>query len=269
MTTRIVIGNQKGGSGKTTTTANLAAGFAELGKTVLAIDLDPQAQLATLVGLPDEVDPDSLPTISDVLTLDAQKSLAEAIVPSRIAGIDLVVGSFSVTKRTIELQGDAAEAPFVLQGLLSSEALATAGLQYDVILMDTAPRLDIIMDAALTAADYTLPVLAPEGVQVDAILRYHGWVKRIQRRLNPDLALLPVLLNKANVRWASSVTALDALKDMGLEVFDSVIPTYSRIERTHEVGPVLVAAPDSREAGVVRTAMREVIAHIEIAEEKR
>lgn len=274
--TRIVVGNQKGGSGKTTTTANLASVLSEAGYRVLAVDLDPQAQLANMLLAEfeyDEEDRRISPDITSVLApVDSEPStsLAGAILRTPFEGLDVIAGSPALRAAFTPKSPDyyeTLEHHQSISNLFEDSSMQEQGLNYDFIVFDTAPSLDIILDAALQASDFTLPVLAPEAMQVDALMRYIGWVRRVNRT-NPELRILPALVNKAVMKWVASADAAGELPEMGLEVFPTAIPLYSKLTNSARTGPVVFSHPNSKEARVVRAAMLQIIdlvAPVEVA----
>lgn len=265
--TKILIGNQKGGSGKTTTTANLAATLAELGYQVLAFDFDPQAQLAEVLGAVDLLEYHEKtgellsPSIADVLIVGNARqmyTLADAIVETPFEGIDLVPGSLflETTIHAINANSDAGK--IAVRDLFSDESLGKLEKQYDFIVMDSAPKIDNLLTALMKAVDFIVPVLGPESLQVSALSRFAGHVK-VAKQENPGLRLLPAVINKANMQWSKSVTSMGLLRDIEIEVYEHVIPTYAKIEASAEMGPVIGASPNSREAGIVRQVMMQIV----------
>ena len=267
MTTKILIGNQKGGSGKTTTTANLAAALAELGYQVLAFDFDPQAQLAEVLGAADLLEYDeetgdlTSPSIADVLIVGNARqtyTLTDAIVQTAVEGVDLVPGSLylETTIHAINANSDAGK--LAVRNLFSDATLGKVEKQYDFIVIDTAPKIDNLLSALMKAVDFIVPVLGPESLQVSALSRFTGHVELAMPE-NPGLRLLPAVVNKANMQWSKSVKSMDLLREIEIEVYEHVIPTYAKIEASAELGPVIGAAPNSREAAIVRQVMMQIV----------
>lgn len=264
---KILIGNQKGGSGKTTTTANLAAVLAERGYQVLALDLDPQAQLVEVLASVDllEYDEESgevlSPTIADVLVVGpgrASHKLGDAIIHTPIPGIDLLPGSLDLEATINGFAVNYDQGMRALRNLLSEETFAAQGLDYDVVVIDTAPKIDNLLSAALKVVDYVLPVFGPESLQMSALSRFIGQVDLAQQD-NARLQLLPALVNKANLDWAKSGSTQAFLAQADIKVYDDIIPMYRRIEGSSEYGPIVSARPNSREAAIVRQVVMQVV----------
>jgi chromosome partitioning protein len=258
--TRVLVGNQKGGAGKTTTTVNLASALSELGFRVLVLDLDDRRGRI------------SSPNMGRIIvkTLDEadQVSLAEAVIETPYENISVIPGSHELNDAISKIAQHPSRGLYVLRRILSDEALAAENLAFDFIIMDTAPRLDGLLDAALTAADFVLPVLAPEAMQIEAMTPFVGRIDGARGDSNPSVRTLPALINKANLGWTLSRNVGDVLQTLGIEAFPGAIPMYSKIARTTEFGPILLSDGNSREAGVVRGAMRQVIESLMAAEVK-
>lgn len=262
----ISVATQKGGAGKTATVANFAGVLAEAGARVLVVDFDSQTQLAPAVGAQDllEYGPQGELvsfTVADLIRPPARgpaPTLRDTIIHTRFPGLDLLPGSPALD----ELRGSLESSPSgrsELRRVLGESAFSAAGLVYDWVLIDTAPKLDIFMDNALVASDFVVAVLAPEMQQAEPLTRFVGRVGAVKESLRPELELLGVLFNKANYNWAATDKIPAMLSAMGLPVLETVIPMYSRIANSYGFGPVALTAPNSREAAVLRTAAQEIV----------
>lgn len=268
--TVLVVSNQKGGSGKTTIAANLAGALCEAGARVLAVDMDSQAQLAAALGAQDALtySDDGLLeslTIADLLNGAGRgpvPSIADVVIHTPFPGLDLLPASDRLEDARRALESNPALGLGALRRVLAPANLAAAGLEYDWIVVDTAPKLDILLDNSLVAGDFVLAVLAPEMQQAEPLSRFVGRVAGVQETMRPDLKLLGVLFNKANYSWVATNQIPSMLAEMGLPVLDTIIPMYSRLANGYGNGPVTLTAPNSREAGVIRTAAQELMARV-------
>lgn len=258
----VTIGNQKGGSGKTTVTAHLAACLAQAGARVLAIDMDPQAQLAGALGAEGSLEYDSGGALVSLSIADAiapprrgrRPTLDDVTVATPVPGLYLVPGSEILEDCRRALEGDAARGPRVL-----SELLQASSGDYDYVFIDTAPKLDILLDNALAAADYVLAVLAPERQQAEPLTRFIGRVEGAREYLNPHLVLAGVLFNKADYDWAATQQMPAMIAELGLPVMKTVIPKYATVANAYGDGPVVVTKPNHVASGVWRSAAAELV----------
>jgi chromosome partitioning protein len=204
--TTIAVLSQKGGTGKTTTVRTLADVFRRAGVGTLAVDLDPQGNLSDYFDLPPEVEP----TIADVLS--GRAAAGEAIHD------DLIPANLSL-----------AEAELMLGGKMGREltlrrALAQAHDGYELILIDCPPSLGLLTVNALVAADHALVTAEAQYFALQGVEQAMEVIELARDSLNPDLQLLGVLLNLADMRTVHSREALAALKEsFGGLVFDTAI----------------------------------------------
>ena len=204
--TTIAVLSQKGGTGKTTTVRTLADAFRRAGVNTLAVDLDPQGNLSDYFDLP----PDVEPTIADVLS--GRASTVEAIHD------DLIPANLSL-----------AEAELVLGGKLGREltlrrALAQVHGSYELVLIDCPPSLGLLTVNALVAADRALVTAEAQYFALQGVEQAMEVIELARDSLNPDLQLLGVLLNLADMRTVHSREALASLKErFGEQVFDTAI----------------------------------------------
>jgi len=205
-TTTIAVLSQKGGTGKTTTVRTLADVFRRAGVNTLAVDLDPQGNLSDYFDLP----PDVEPTIADVLS--GRASTGEAIHD------DLIPANLSL-----------AEAELMLGGKLGREltlrrALAQVPDRYELILIDCPPSLGLLTVNALVAADRALVTAEAQYFALQGVEQAMEVIELARDSLNPDLQLLGVLLNLADMRTVHSREALASLKErFDEQVFDTAI----------------------------------------------
>ncbi len=224
----IAVLSQKGGTGKTTTVRTLTDVLRRSGVSTLAIDLDPQGNLSDYFDLPTDVEP----TIADVLSgrSDAIEAIHEHIIPANLS---------------------LAEAELMLGGKMGREltlrrALEKAGADYDVILIDCPPSLGLLTVNALVAADYALITAEAQYFALQGVEQAIEVVELARDSLNPQLKLLGVLLNLADMRTVHSREALASLKErFGEQVFDSVIRTsIAYAESAERARSILDHRPD-------------------------
>ncbi|MDP9352705.1 MAG: AAA family ATPase, partial [Chloroflexota bacterium] len=211
----IAISNQKGGVGKTTTTINLGATLAETGKRVLLIDLDPQFNCTSGVG----VDPTEgeRPTIYDVL-LRPKTRITDAVMRTQVEGMDLVPASL-----------DLAAAELQLPQQVAGERVLEAALKeirgcYDEILIDCPPSLGRLTLNALTAADAVLIPIQAGRWALSGTNHLFETIDLVRERLNPNLRVLGILCTMYDARTALSRDILSGLQDaFGPQMFSTVI----------------------------------------------
>jgi chromosome partitioning protein len=224
----IAVLSQKGGTGKTTTVRTLTDVLRRSGLRTLAVDLDPQGNLSDYFDLP----PDVEPTIADVLAgrATASEAIHQDIIPANLS---------------------LAEAELMLGGKMGREltlrkALSKIGGDYDVILIDCPPSLGLLTVNALVAADRALITAEAQYFALQGVEQAIEVVELARDSLNPQLALLGVLLNLADMRTVHSREALVSLRErFGEQVFDSVIRTsIAYAESAERARSILDHRPD-------------------------
>ena len=228
MAQTIAVLSQKGGTGKTTAVRTLADVLRRSGVRTLAIDLDPQGNLSDYFDLPTDVQP----TIADVLS--GHSRATEAI------HAEMIPANLSL-----------AEAELMLGGKMGREltlrrALAKLPGEYDVILIDCPPSLGLLTVNALVAADHALLTAEAQYFALQGVEQAMEVVELARESLNPQLSLLGVLLNLADMRTVHSREALVSLKErFGEQVFDTVIrASIAYAESAERAKSILEHRPD-------------------------
>jgi chromosome partitioning protein len=253
--TRILtVSNQKGGVGKTTTTVNIAAALATVGAKVLVIDLDPQANASTALGVPHTAD---IPSVYDVL-ID-ETPLAEIIQPSpESANLFCAPSTIHLAGADIELVPRVAREHRLKTAV--EDYLASAP-RLDFVLIDCPPSLGLLTINAFTAAHEVLIPIQCEYYALEGLSQLLGSVHMIQKHLNPGLRMSTILLTMydGRTRLAQQV-AEEVRTHFPHEVLHTVIPRSVRVSEAPSFGQTVITY-DGQSAGAV--AYRE--AAIELA----
>jgi chromosome partitioning protein len=251
--TIFAIVNQKGGVGKTTTAVNLGAGLASFGYLILLVDLDPQGNSTTGLGLSKA---GRRPTVYDVLVLGA--GIDSAILRTPIKGLDIVPSDVRLAGAEVEL------VPAIARETKLRSALLSARDGYDAVLVDCPPSLGLLTVNALTAADACLIPLQPEYYALEGLSALTTTIELIRRHLNPTLAIAGVLLTMVDFRTKlSDQVAEEVRRHFGDRVFHTVIPRSVRLAEAPSYGePIIAYAPESRGARAYLDLAREVAARL-------
>ena len=249
----VAVANQKGGVGKTTTTINLAASLCRAGRTVLVIDMDPQANLTSGVGLKGRPAPGG--TVYDVLTAQSPVDVSEFVVPTSVAGLSLVPADRNLTGAELELVG-------LLAGETRLRPLVeSARSRFDYILVDTPPSLGLLTLNALVAVDEVLIPLTCEYFALEGLAELTSTVQRVRASLNPSLEIGGVLLTMADSRTnLGRQVAAEVREFFKDKVFDTVIPRNIRLGEAPSHGlPALVYDAKSRGAAAYVALAEEIL----------
>jgi chromosome partitioning protein len=229
----LVIANQKGGVGKTTTAINLGTALAAVGEKVLLIDSDPQGNASTGLGVGRA---QRKVTLYDVLM--GEQPIASAVVNTALPGLDLIAADPDLSGVELEL-GQQARRSFKLRDAL--EPVRVSG-DYTYVLIDCPPSLNLLTVNAMAAADAVLVPLQCEFFALEGLSQLMRTVELVRGSLNPNLELQGVVLTMYDRRNSlSEQVASDVRAHFGEKVYETVIPRNVRVSEAPSFGkPVLI-----------------------------
>ncbi len=245
----LAVANQKGGVGKTTTTVNLAACFAELGYRVLVVDLDPQANATTGLG----IDPRSIScSMYDVILRDVP--LMECALPTQMDGLLIAPSSLDLAGAEIEL------VPTFNRERKLALALEPMMGDLDFVLIDCPPSLGLLTVNALTAATEVLVPIQCEYYALEGLGQLLRNVELVQRNLNPELEVSTIALVMYDARTKLAAQVVDEVRShFGDKVCRQVVPRSVRLSEAPSFGqPIIVFDSRSRGALAYRELAKEV-----------
>ncbi|MDE2182546.1 MAG: ParA family protein [Alphaproteobacteria bacterium] len=231
----LVVANQKGGVGKTTTAINLGTALAAVGEPTLVIDIDPQGNASTGLGIPRS---EREVSIYDVLM--GQARLAEAIKPTRIPKLAIVPSTVDLSGAELELIGVERRNQRLKEAL--EEYSAHGSSPYSYALIDCPPSLTLLTVNAMVAADAVVVPLQCEFFALEGLTQLLNTIELVRANLNPSLEIQGIVLTMFDRRnKLSDQVAADVRSHMGQKVYNTVIPRNVRISEAPSHGlPALV-----------------------------
>jgi len=250
----IAVANQKGGVGKTTTAVNLSACLAEAGKRVLLIDIDPQGNATSGLGIDRKAVQAS---VYDLLLEDM--SPVQAMVPTVIPGLHLVPANIDLAGAEIEL------VPRISRESRLKRVLDPVKDEFDFVLMDCPPSLGLLTINALTAADSILIPIQCEYYALEGLTLLMDTFRLVREALNPRLEVEGVLLTMFDGRTNLSIQVVDDVKRYFRgKVYRNIITRNVRLSEAPSHGlPITAYDPKSKGAEAYSELAREVIEHVE------
>ena len=250
MTKIIAIINQKGGVGKSTTAINLSAALGEQGKQVLLVDLDPQGNATSGLG----VEKGQLNAcIYDVLLNDVP--IQDAIIPDVCPGLDLVPATINLAGAEVELVSEMARENRL------KDAVGTMRGKYDYIFIDCPPSLGLLTVNALVGADKLIIPIQTEFYALEGVTKLLESMKRVKTRLNPSLDIFGILLTMYDGRTTlSRQVAAEVRNYFGSQVFETIIPRTVKLSEAPSYGmPITQYDPSGKGAAAYSELAKEVV----------
>jgi chromosome partitioning protein len=232
----IAIANQKGGVGKTTTAINLGTALAAIGEHVLIVDLDPQGNASTGLGIERKARRTST---YDVMT--GQSPMRDAVIPTGVPQLPIAPSTMDLSGLELEIGQDKDRA-YRLRAALGDINKGTPAFDFTYVLVDCPPSLNLITVNAMAAADSILVPLQCEFFALEGLSQLLKTVEEVKKTLNPTLSIHGIVLTMYDSRNnLSNQVVADVRQFMGRKVYDTVIPRNVRISEAPSYGkPVLV-----------------------------
>ncbi|RXT08890.1 ParA family protein [Ammoniphilus sp. CFH 90114] len=246
----IAVANQKGGVGKTTTSVNLSACLATLGKKVLLVDIDPQGNATSGIGINKA---DIRYCIYDVLINDIDP--LDAIIPTEVENLFSLPASIQLAGAEIEL------VPTISREVRLKKAIESIRDKYDYIFIDCPPSLGILTVNSLTASDSVLIPIQCEFYALEGVSQLLNTIRLVQKHLNTSLQIEGILLTMLDARTNLGIQVIEEVKKYFREkVYQAVIPRNVRLSEAPSHGQAIISYdPRSRGAEVYMDLAREVL----------
>ncbi|MFS8652119.1 MAG: AAA family ATPase [Caldibacillus sp.] len=246
----ISIANQKGGVGKTTTAVNLSACLAYIGKRVLLIDIDPQGNATSGVGI-EKADVEHC--IYNVLIDEID--IEQVILPTQVENLEVIPATIQLAGAEVELVS------LISRELRLKKSLESVKDRYDYILIDCPPSLGLLTLNSLTASDTVVIPVQCEYYALEGLSQLLNTIRLVQKHLNPDLMIEGVLLTMFDARTNLGIQVIEEVKKYFQDkVFRTIIPRNVRLSEAPSHGqPIILYDPRSRGAEVYLELAKEVV----------
>jgi chromosome partitioning protein len=255
---RIAVANQKGGVGKTTTAINLGTALAAIGDRVLIVDLDPQGNASTGLGVTQ-----AQRQLSSYDLMCGRVELGATVVATKVPRLDIIPATVDLSGAEIELVNHENRTHLLDRALESRDA------QWDVCLIDCPPSLGLLTINALVAANSILVPLQAEFFALEGLSQLLQTVERVRARFNPELSILGVALTMYDRRNnLSAQVAEDVRACLGKVVFDTVVPRNVKLSEAPSHGiPALIYDQRCSGSEAYLDLARELIARLPVRAE--
>jgi chromosome partitioning protein len=252
----IALVNQKGGVGKTTSSINLAASLGVMKQKVLLVDLDPQGNATTGLGINKA---EISKSVYDLL-ID-QASLKEVIIKSNFRNLYVMPATINLAGADIELMEKSKLEPGFIKGNQLKKYLDDAKEVFDFIIIDCPPSLGILTTNALTSCDSVMIPVQCEFFALEGIMQLLSTIRMAQKNLNPELDIEGVLLTMFDARTKLGIDVVEEIKEYFKErVYDSIIPRLVKLSEAPSHGkPILAYDPQSRGTEAYLNLAKEVM----------
>lgn len=248
----IALANQKGGVGKTTSSVNLSSSLAFLGKKVLLVDIDPQGNASSGVGVnKGEIEH----CIYDVLVDDV--AIQDVLQKTDLDNLNVIPATIQLAGAEVEL------VPAISREIRLKKAIDSIRDDYDYVIIDCPPSLGLLTLNALTAADSALIPVQCEYYALEGLSQLLNTIRIVQKHLNEDLQIEGVLLTMLDARTNLGIQVIDEVKKyFQNKVFNTIIPRNVRLSEAPSHGkPILLYDAKSKGAEVYLELAKEVVAH--------